>query len=859
MISGFFGIMSTSRTVTRLYSPSEPLPRVHIVASLQGKQTKGNPMERIESLLSQMSLEEKVAMVSGADMWRTVPNERLGIPEFKMTDGPNGARGDAVSGASAVSMPVGTALASTWNVELIENVGKVLGEETKSKAAEILLGPTINIHRTPLGGRNFECYSEDPYLTGRMAVAFTRGVQSQGVGVCLKHYICNDSEFERHTMSSDVDERSLREIYLAPFESGIKEAGAWSVMSSYNRINDIHAPSHTELLIDILKDEWGFDGAVISDWGGTQDAIDNAKGGLDLEMPGPGRFFGEALVTAVKEDKVQESVVDDKVRRLLRILVKSGRLDNPKTDRTEQSKDRPEHRQIARRAARESMVLLKNNGTLPLSKDKIKSIAVIGPNAETGQIQGGGSSGVKPHYQVHPLQGIREALGKETSVSYEVGCLTHKYAPAFPRGTVEAPDLGGSGFKMEQFSGKSFTGEPIEVKIQRGNKVHFFGAFANVSRGGEFSVRLTSNFTPAISGSYNFGLMSAGLARLYIDGEELIDNWTDQIPGVSFYGNGSTEKLKAMTLEAGVTYEVRIEFQKTPTSFFPAVQFGVVPPLPSDSIERAAKAAAEADAAVLVIGTNSDWETEGNDRVDMSLPGDQQDLVEAVLKANPQTIIVVNAGAPVEMPWLDRAPAVLYSWFGGQEYGNALADLIFGDHSPSGKLTTTFPKNIEDTPAFTNYPGENGHVQYGENLFVGYRWYDKRKIEPLRPFGFGLSYTTFDYSNLEVSASIARGEPMMVSFDLTNSGSVEAQETAQVYVQDVESSLSRPMKELKAFDKVSLAPGETRRVTLALDERALSFWDPRVKSFVAEPGTFKISVGASATDIRLEGTSELTV
>jgi beta-glucosidase len=816
-------------------------------------------MERIEKLLAQMTLEEKVAMAAGRDMWRTVPIERLGIPEFKMTDGPNGARGDAVSGKTAVSMPVGTALASTWNVGLVEQVGKVLGEEAKTKASEILLGPTINIHRTPLGGRNFECYSEDPYLTSRMAVAFTRGVQSEGVGVCLKHFVCNDSEFERHTMSSEVDERTLREIYLAPFEAGVKEADAWSVMSSYNKINGTWAPSHQQLLGDVLKGEWGFEGAVISDWGGSQDAADNANGGLDLEMPGPARTFGDKLVEAVKSGAVEEAVIDDKVRRLLRILVRSGRLDNPDTNREEQAVDKPEHRAIARQAAQESMVLIKNDGALPFDKSKLKTIAVIGPNAERGQIQGGGSSGVRPHYQIHPLQGIREAGGNDFSVVYEQGCHTHKYAPAFARDSITAGDLGGSGFKMEMFSNAQFSGEPDEVKVERQNKIHFFGAFANVTRKGEFCVRLTSQFTPTKSGDHEFGLMSAGLARLSIDGEELIDNWDHQTPGVSFYGNGSTEKLQKRALESGKTYDIRIDYMKTDSSFFPALQFGVVPPVPDDIIERAAKAAAEADAAILVVGTNADWETEGNDRVDMTLPCDQDALVRAVLAANPKTVVVINAGAPVDMPWLEDAPAVLYSWFGGQEYGNAIADLVFGEANPSGKLTVTFPNRLEDTPAFTSYPGENGKVPYAENLFVGYRWYDKRKLDVRVPFGHGLSYTSFEYSNIEVSKNVKRGEPMMISFDITNTGDAEGQEIAQVYVHDVEARLVRPEKELKAFEKVSLKPGETQRVNIALDERALSFWDPAVPGFIAEAGAFEILVGASAVDIRLTATSNLAV
>jgi beta-glucosidase len=366
-------------------------------------------MHRIEELLSAMTLEEKVSMVAGSGMWHSTPVERLGIPALKMTDGPNGARGDNVSGATSACFPVGSALASTWNVDLIEEVGKALGQEAKTKGAQVLLGPTINIHRTPLGGRNFECYSEDPYLTSRLAVHFTQGVQSEKVSACLKHFVCNDSEFERHTISSEVEERPLREIYLAPFEAGVKEAGALSVMSSYNKVNGTYAASHKDLLTGVLKDEWGFEGFVVSDWGGSLETIGNANGGLDMEMPGPARIMGKKLVAAIKAGEVDEATIDDKVRRILRVLIWSGKMDAPE-EPAEESVDRSEHRSLARQAASEAMVLLKNEDVLPLVASKIKKLAVIGPNAKKGQIQGGGSSGVTPHYQSHPLDALQSAL-----------------------------------------------------------------------------------------------------------------------------------------------------------------------------------------------------------------------------------------------------------------------------------------------------------------------------------------------------------------------------------------------------------------------------------------------------------------
>lgn len=810
--------------------------------------------ERIERLLAELTLEEKVSMLSGADMWRSQPVERLGIPEMKMTDGPNGARGDAISGKSAVCTPVGIAMASTWNTDLLEEVGTMLGEEARSKAAEVLLGPTINIHRTPLGGRNFECYSEDPALTSKMAIAFTKGVQSQNIAVCLKHFICNDSEVERHTMSSDVDERSLREIYLAPFEAGVKEANAWSVMSSYNKVNGTYAASHKELLTDVLKDEWGFDGYVVSDWGGSLETTGNAIGGLDMEMPGPARTWGKKLIEAVGNGEVPETTIDDKVRRILRTMERTGRLDNPDADRAEQAIDKPEHQALTRRTAQESMVLLRNDGTLPFNREELKSIAVIGPNAQVGQIQGGGSSGVRPHYQVHPLDGITKGAGSGTDIIYERGCYTHKYLPEIDRSEVRAPNFNAPGYKLEVFDGGEFKGAAKQTRLLKGSKVPFFGAFANVSRSGEFCARMSGTLTAKESGTHEFGVVSAGLARLFINDEEVVDNWTEQTKGDAFYGNGSTEKRGSVALEVGKEYEIRVEYKKEETTVFPAMQFGMLPPVPDDLIDRAAEAAANADAAVLVIGTNSDWETEGNDRADMSLPGKQLELINAVLKANPKTAIVVNAGSPIDMPWLDKAPAVLYSWFGGQEYGNAIADILFGDVSPSGKTTCTFPKRLEDTPAFTSYPGENSHVHYGENLFVGYRWYDKRKIEPLVPFGHGLSYASFDYSGLQLPSKIGKGDDATISFDLKNTSGTKAQEIAQVYVRDVESRLVRPVKELKSFAKVELEPGETKRVTVTLKERDLSYWDPAFGTFVAEPGEFEIIIGASAVDRRLMGT-----
>jgi beta-glucosidase len=807
-------------------------------------------MERIEKLLAEMTLEEKVSMAAGSDAWHSTGVGRLGVPTIKMTDGPNGARGDAQSGCSAVCFPVGSALAATWNPDLLEQVGTALGQEALSKGAQVLLGPTVNIHRTPLGGRNFECYSEDPFLTARMAVAFVKGVQSQGVGCSVKHFVCNDSEFERFTISSEVGERALREIYLVPFEAAVKEAGVWSVMAAYNRIGGTYACAHRELLTDILKREWEFEGFVVSDWGASKNTREDAVAGLDLEMPGPARIMGEQLLAAAKAGEVDEATIDDKVRRLLRVTILSGRMDDPE-EKQEQSLDRPEHRALARRAATESMVLVKNRGVLPLDARALRSLAVIGPNAALGQIQGGGSSGVKPHYEVHPLEAIREHLGQSVSVRHEPGCRLEKWVRPFEVEQLR-PTTGedGPGFSLEYWDNRSFEGEPIVRRVVHGCRAAWFGGVPNDVGTRDFSARYSATFTPARSGAHTFGLMSTGLSRLLLDGHTIIDNWSSQRPGDGFFGHSSAEERAEVELRAGRSYEIRVDFEPPAELSTPGIQFGVTPPEPEDLMELAVAAARDADAAIVVVGTSRDWETEGNDRTSMELPGRQPELIAKVCAANPNSVVVTNAGSPIAMDWLDRVPALLHAWFPGQEFGHALADLLFGDANPSGKLPTTFPVRLQDTPAFTNYPGENNQVVYGEGLFVGYRWYDARDITPRLPFGHGLSYTSFAYGELSVAPEARAGEPIEASLEIANRGERAGQEVVQLYVRDPLSRLARPEKELKAFAKVSLEPGQSTRVSFVLDDRALACWDPSTSAWVAEPGEFELLAGSSSRDIR---------
>ncbi|GIV99844.1 glycoside hydrolase family 3 protein [Roseiflexus sp.] len=809
---------------------------------------------RIEALLRQMTLAEKVALMAGSSMWTTTPIERLGIPAIKVTDGPNGARGAGgfVGGAvTAACFPVGIALAATWNSRLVEEVGEALAEEAQSKGARLLLAPTVNIHRSPLNGRNFECYSEDPYLSARMAVAYITGLQRRGVGATIKHYVCNDSEFERNTISSEVDERTLREIYLPPFRAAVQEAKTWAVMAAYNRVNGVYASEHPVLLNDILKREWGFDGIVMSDWFGTKSVVEAAANGLDLEMPGPTRWRGERLVAAVENGQVRMEAIDESACRILRTIARAGAFETPEIP-PEQAIDRPEHRALIRRAAAESMVLLKNDGgILPLNLANLSSIAIIGPNAKTAQIMGGGSAQVNAHYAISPYDGIAARVDGQVILEYEIGCTNHRHLPRFDSRLVTPESGEGRGFTVAYYNTHDLSGEPVHQAATESSEQVWLGEVAPGVDPRQFSARFTARFTPAERGTHTFSLISAGLSRLFVDDVLIIDNWTTQTRGDAFFGAGSAEATAPMTLEAGRTYALRLEYSNQGATMLAAVRLGYLPPVAEDAIERAAALAAQSDVALVFVGLNADWESEGYDRPHMDLVGRQDELVERVAAANPRTIVVLQTGSPVTMPWLDRVAAVLQAWYPGQECGNAIADVLFGDVNPSGRLPQTFPVRLEDNPAYINYPGENGRVRYGEGIFVGYRYYEKKKVAPLFPFGFGLSYTTFRYDNLRLSADvIAPDDRLTAQIDITNTGMVAGQEVVQLYVRDSAARVARPAKELKGFVKVALQPGETQTVTFSLDREALAYWDDVQHAWVAEAGEFEVLVGSSSQDIR---------
>jgi beta-glucosidase len=696
--------------------------------------------QRVQDLLSRMTLEEKVAMLSGANWMESVPNRRLGIPSIKMADGPLGIRSwsgpsaeqraeDAKQKVKVTAFPAGVAMAATWDTDLVQAEGQAIGQEVKSLGRDMILGPTVNINRTPLWGRNFEGYGEDPYLTSRLGVAYIKGVQGEGVIATVKHFAANNQEFERHRINAVVDERALNEIYFPAFKATVQEAGVWSVMSAYNKLNGVYCAEDPFLLKDTLQGKWGFKGFVVSDWGSTYSTAATVNAGMDLEMPGgapmeswlkkpesiaagngggwlvPGKVLPE-----VSSGKISTATIDDNVGRILRIIFVSGEFDKPRAATGEV--DTAEQRALARKAATESIVLLKNSGDLlPLDAAKVHSVVVIGPNAAIARTGGGGSSLVVPKYSVSPLQGIQDRAGSRMQVSNVLGV------------SMEGED--------------------------------------------------PSKDNPK-----------------------------------------TREQLK----------------------------------------NEAVAAAQKADAAIIVVGRYPKLESEDFDIKSLDLPAGQDDLIQAVAKVNKNTVVVINAGGPVIMTkWIAQVPALVDMWYGGQEGGNAIADVLFGEANPSGKLPVSFVKEWKDSPAYGHYPGENLTVEYAEGIYVGYRYFDKKNIEPLFPFGYGLSYTKFDYSDLKISpAKASSNQAVEVTVQVKNSGARAGAEVVELYVHDGHASVDRPVQELKGFRRVELGAGESKAVHFTLDLAALSFYSTAKKDWVAEPGQFDVLVGASSRDIRLK-------
>ena len=798
--------------------------------------------KRVDSILSQMTLEEKIDYIGGYNSFyiRAIP--RLHLPEIKMSDGPLGVRNYGL----ATAYPAGIAMAATWDPTLVRQVGESIGREARGRGVHIMLGPGVNIYRAPMGGRDFEYYGEDPFLASRMAVAWIDGVQSQGVMATVKHFVANNQEYDRHNGSSDIDERTLREIYLPAFEAAVREAHVGAIMDSYNLINGVHATQNAHINIEIAKKDWGFPGLIMSDWDATYDGVAAANGGLDLEMPS-GKFMNRAtLLPAIRDGRVSEATIDDKVRRILREEIRFGFLDRPQQDLSIPNWNQ-QARGIALRAAQESMTLLKNEGPLlPLGKSKIHSIAVIGPDAHPAVTQGGGSAHVNPITSVSFLQGIGNYVGADTKVFYSPG------APDLRAAASATPFSNGSepGLKGEYFNSANLEGAPALTRTDRRIDFRWPNGYApNAPQ--DFSVRWTGTFHAANAGEYRAWLEGEHLFRLYVDDKLVVDRWS---------GGEATHQSSAvvpLTLSAG-DHAIRLEEHSTRRGWLsadnPSIAFAIVPVadvVPADVVKQAAAA----DVAIVCVGFDRYSESEGFDRT-FALPGFQDDLIRAIAAANKNTVVVLTSGGDVDMTgWLERVPVLVHAWYPGQEGGTALAQLLFGDLDPSGRLPASFERRWQDNPVHDSYyPQSDKRIQYSEGIFVGYRGYDHSGVKPLFPFGFGLSYTTFHYSNLAVTPATMSGDgPVEISFDVTNTGPRKGADVAQVYVGDKHSHVPRPVKELKGFARVELAPGQTRRVSVKLDRRALSYYDVPRRQWTAEPGTFDILVGRSAEDIVLRG------
>ena len=812
---------------------------------------------RVEDLFFRLSLEEKVLLMAGASAFALPAIERLGVPSLRMTDGPTGVRSNV--GQAATVFPVAVALAATWNPALAGEVAAAIAREAKALGEHVVLAPTININRTPLWGRNFETYSEDPRLTAELAIEYVRGLQGEGIGASLKHYAANNQEYRRLDVSVELDERTLREIYTAAFEQVVKAANPWTLMASYNKVRGTYASENPHLLTEILKDEWGYDGVVVSDWGAVHSTVPAARSGLDLEMPGPPKYWGPKLLKAVRDGEVEPSHIDNAARRLVRLILRCGLLDglDPATEAAKGELRTPRHQAIARKAAEQAFVLLRNSaGLLPLDQDSIRTLAVIGPNGVAMRLQGDGSSHVRPGRRPTPIDSLRALLGDGVEITYAKGVDNDPFPPAFVRALFSPSSTRDAlGLLLEHFEDAECSAPPVHTTIDRRMFKWISALTPPAFRENFKALRWSGFFWPEKDGEHEFSLRGDGDCKVLIGDQTVIDSNTPAVED-AHDPSGAAAKLRIgkVNLAAGRCYPITVDYKWAPArpgAPFEICQLGMRQPC--GTIEEAVEVARAADAVLLMVGSAASTESEGYDRDDIRLPGRQDELVEAVLAANPRTVVAINAGAPMAMPWIDKAPAVLLTWLPGEEGPDAMAEILFGRVAPSGRLPVTFPKKIEDNPSYPYYPGGDT-TTYGEGVFVGYRHYDRSNSPPLFAFGHGLTYTSFSYDSIEASGGAKSGDALTVQVRITNTGARPGVETVQLYLQPNHPSVPRPIKELRGFAKIDLAPAESRTVSFSLTDRDFAFFDPDQNRWIAEPGTYDVVVGGSAADPKLRQT-----
>ena len=804
---------------------------------------------RVDAILEELTLEEAVTLLAGHDAWHTAPIERLGVPRMRVSDGPAGVRGTRFGGAPSLNVPCGSSLAATWDPETVRAIGELLGRELHHKGARVHLAPTVNLHRTPVGGRNFESMGEDPYLTAEMAVAYVQGVQSQGVASCIKHFVCNDTEFERMSIDSQVDMRTLREVYLVPFERAVRDAGVMSVMSAYNKVNGLHAADHGWLLTSVLRNEWGFDGLVMSDWFGSHSTVEGVAAGLDLEMPGPTRHRGDKLVAAVRSGLIDETEVRRCARNLLVLMERVGALDAEPGPET--TNDHPDDRALIRHASTRGMVLLRNSAVkaeqppLPLVLRQGTKVAVIGPNAENCRALGGGSALVTPTRVSHPLAALRERLAPFGAVvDHAAGCDINKRIPEPDSSMVANLSLDVYATPQELDDSSA-----VPLRSSQPPTTRIFWTRdpgRRAAAGLAFGARLAFDFTPDVTASWDVGIETVGHARVFVDEVVVVDN-ADAPKGGSFFGTGKFESRGSAELVAGRSHRVVVELrQSVEASSLGGINVGLRAPLPADMVGEAVSLAARSDVSIIVVGTNEDWESEGWDRGDIGLPGEQDRLITEVSRVSPSTIVVVNAGSPVAMPWLNDVDAVLFTWFGGQEMGEALVDVLTGEVEPQGRLPVTFPQHIGDTPAAEFHPGRGGVAPYREGRLVGYRHFDTVGREPLFPFGFGLGYA-------DVAITDARlVDDHTVGVTLRNDADRDGVQVVQVYAHVIDrENLDRdePDQKLVGFARVEVPAATAVDAEVKLDSDAYRFWDTTADAWAQRLGDVELRVGASSRDV----------
>jgi beta-glucosidase len=802
---------------------------------------------RAHALLAKLTLEQKIELIAGVDEMFTHAEPSIDLPRLKTSDASVGVR----TWGPATAYAGGVALAATWDAEFARELGESMGKDARARGVNILLGPGVNIARSPIAGRNFEYLSEDPFLNAALVVPFIEGVQSQGVVATVKHYALNNQEYNRHNVSVDIDERTMREIYLPPFEAAITKAHVDAVMSSYNLVNGVHATQNAFLNLKVLKGDWGFKGILMSDWGATYDGVAAANSGLDLEMPSPRFMNAQTLLPAINDGKVKVSTIDDKVLRLLRVELRYGFTERPQWNSAYPTYSVAD-RAIALKGALEGITLLKNeNHFLPLDPATVKTIAVIGPDAWPAVPGGGGSSETSAFAPLDILTAIGNMFGSQMRILYTRGLP--QMEEIFWRNDWEG------GVKQSNYPSNNFTGKP-QTTAPDGIAEYNPNVWGPIDKAPR-SIRYTTAFKATKAGKYLVLAASAGSDQyhVFIDGKELV---------APIHADGQVPESWTIDLYAGQIVSVRADYLPHDVGICFGLGIAYVPDLISEDVKRFAAAA---DAVIVAAGFNPSTEGEGSDRT-FELPWGQDALIEAAAAANPHTVVTLTGGGGIDVErWLQKVPALLHTYYPGQEGGTAVTDIIFGRHAPEGKLPVSFDRSWNDNPSYPYYypaPGADStlhvteaghspidyvipHVKYDDKLMVGYRYWTTTGKHPLFPFGFGLSYTTFCFSRLDVPGTAASGSTVHVSFDVTNTGTVPGAEVAQLYVSNPSAKVERPERELKGFEKLRLGPGETKHVTLDLDSRSFSYWDEATHNWKLDPGNFVIRIGDSSENTPL--------